>query len=140
MASYLVTGAGRGLGFELVSQLVKFPKQQVSVVFAAIRVSPSDALQQLIGSSEGRIVQILLPVTDKAGIVAGVAQVEKILAGAGLDVLINNAGISPFHPKGIATMDNLGEAISVNVEAVHNVTAALLPLLRKGTKKKVVNV
>ena len=70
-----------------------------------------------------------------------VAQVEKALSSKGLDVLINNAGIMPIDADGIDTMTStLREAFEVNVEAVHNVMAAFLPLLRKGRDKKVVNM
>lgn len=140
MASYLVTGAGRGLGFELVSQLSRKPSSEVSVIFAATRSEPSTALQALIDSSDGRVVNVLMVLTDKSSIDSGVKQVEQKLAGRGLDVLINNAGIMQGSPDGIHTMSNLREAFQVNVEAVHDVTAAFLPLLRKGEQKKVLNV
>jgi NADP-dependent 3-hydroxy acid dehydrogenase YdfG len=37
-------------------------------------------------------------------------------------------------------MDNLREAFEINVQAVQNTTAAFIPLLRKGSLKKVVNM
>jgi len=141
MASYLITGAGRGLGLELATQLHKLP--QVCVVFAATRSSPSNALQRLIDGSAGKVVHILVEITDKSSVNAAVAQAESRLFSkglVGLDVLINNAGILPQTLGGIAAMDNLREAFEVNVEAVHITTAAFLPLLQKGGQKKVVNV
>jgi NAD(P)-dependent dehydrogenase (short-subunit alcohol dehydrogenase family) len=140
MASYLITGAGRGLGLELVTQLLALEPSKVSTVFATTRSSPSKALQDLIDKSKGRVVHIPLAVTDKSSIDKAVNLVDEKLAGKGLDVVINNAGIQPFSPEGIASMDNLREALEINVEAVHNVTAAFLPLLRKSQLKKVVNM
>ena len=140
MASYLVTGAGRGLGLELVTQLLALEPSKVSTVFATTRSSPSKALRDLIDKSKGRAVHIPLAVTDKSSIDKAVNLVDEKLAGKGLDVVVNNAGLQPLSPEGIASMDNLREALETNVEAVHNVTAAFLPLLRKSQLKKVVNM
>lgn len=41
---------------------------------------------------------------------------------------------------GIAAKDNLGNAFEVNVESVHNVTPAFLPLLTEGNLNKVLNL
>ena len=140
MASYLVTGTGRGLGLELVTQLLALEPSKVSTVFATTRSSPTKALQDLIEKSNGRLVHIPLAVTDKSSIDKAVTLVDEKLAGKGLDVVVNNAGIMPYSLEGIASMDNLREALETNVEAVHNVTAAFLSLLRKSQLKKVVNM
>ncbi|EIC09472.1 hypothetical protein OR221_0452, partial [Microbacterium laevaniformans OR221] len=77
----------------------------------------------------------------KDTIAVAVGQVRETLGAArGLDVLINNAAIMETSLDGVASMDNLRKTFEVNVEAVHNVTAAFLPLLREGSQKKVVNV
>ena len=140
MSSYLVTGSGRGLGLELVTQLLALPSSQVSTVFATTRSSPTTALQTLIDKSNGRLVHIPLVITDKSSIDKAMSLVDQKVGGKGLDVVINNAGVQHFTPNGIQTMDNLREAFQVNVEAVHNVTAAFLPLLKKSQLKKVVNM
>jgi NAD(P)-dependent dehydrogenase (short-subunit alcohol dehydrogenase family) len=140
MSSYLVTGAGRGLGLEFVRQLSQRPVSEVSTVFATIRGSPSEALQKLADESNGRLVILHMALSDKSSIATAVEQVKDRLAGRGLDVLINNAGIMPATPEGIAAMDNLQEVIQVNVETVQNVTSAFLPLLKEGSQKKVLNL
>lgn len=140
MSSYFVTGAGRGLGLGLVSQLVQLPPSQVSVVFAASRSSPTSDLQRLIDSYPGRVVPINVIITDRTSIDKAVAEIESSLAGRGLDVLINNAGVMPAAFEGIEKMDNLRYALEVNVEAVQETTAALMPLLRKGKGKQIVNM
>lgn len=142
MASYLITGAGRGLGLELAAQLSQKSSAEVSVVFATTRsAQPSAALQTLMDSSNGRVVHVPMVLTEKSSIASGAAQVKENLgSNCGLDVLINNAGVGPASPDGIQAMDHLMEAFQVNVEAAHAVTAVFLPLLRQGGLKKVMNV
>ncbi|KAK7890699.1 hypothetical protein LTR67_007908 [Exophiala xenobiotica] len=154
MASYLITGANRGIGLELVTQLAEAPSSQVSIVFAASRQSePSDSrasspLQNLIDASSGRVVHVPMVITSRTSLDKAAAEVEAHLAKLGhgngdtkgLDVLINNAGVMPPSFQGIAKMDNLRYALEVNVEAVHETIAAFLPLLQRGTLKKVVNI
>jgi len=140
MSSYLITGAGRGLGLELVRQLSQRSPREVSAVFATIRGPPSEALQELVAEAQGRIIVMHMVVTDKDSIAAAVGQVRERLGGRGLDVLINNTAIMETSLDGVASMDNLRNSFQVNVEAVHDVTAAFLPLLREGSQKKVLNL
>jgi NADP-dependent 3-hydroxy acid dehydrogenase YdfG len=139
--SYLITGAGRGLGLELTSQLSQLPSQAVSHIFAITRqTTPSDSLQKLM-TKDPRIIHITIDITDRSSVDTAVIDIEKHLNGKGLDVLINNAGIMQSVPEGgIAKMDNLGESMRVNVDAVQNVIAGFLPLLKKGEGKKIVNM
>ncbi|KAH8589809.1 hypothetical protein B0O99DRAFT_664421 [Bisporella sp. PMI_857] len=123
MASYLITGVGRGLGLELVRVLCNKPASEVSTIFATIRSSPPPALQELISQSGGRVVVV-----------------RESLGGRGLDVLINNAAINETSPGGVATMDNLRKSLGVNVEAVHDITVACLPLLRESNRRTVLNM
>ena len=119
MSSYLVTGAGRGLGLGFVRQLSQRSPEQVSVIFAAIRGPPYGSLEKLADESNGRLVILRMAVADKSSIPPAVEQVKA---------------------RGIATMDNLIEVIQVNVGAAQNVTSAFLPLLKEGRQKKVLNV
>ncbi|KAF2803101.1 short chain oxidoreductase [Mytilinidion resinicola] len=137
MPSYLITGCSRGLGLEMASQL---SKTSGNLIFATARGAPTAALQKLIDGSAGRVIYVQLDAESPESIKSAVAQVEKHLNGKGLDILINNAGVMPFSMGGVATMDNLSSTFSTNVLSVHLVTSAFIPLLKKGTEKKVFNV
>lgn len=101
MASYLVTGASRGLGFTLVSQLAAKPATEVGVIFAGARSSSPEKLEELAAASEGRVQVIKLDVGVKEDAQRAASEVERKLEGKGLDYLINNAGAADWISNGI---------------------------------------
>ncbi|MCJ1436913.1 hypothetical protein MMC27_006296 [Xylographa pallens] len=140
MASYLVTGSSRGLGLHLVSQLASLPQAEVGTIFATTRGGTSPEVQKLVERFPLRVVHVQLDATDEQSARKAAAEVERVLAGKGLDVLINNAGVMDYSPDGIHTMTGLESTFNSNVTSAHIVTSAFIPLLRKGTQKKVVNI
>ena len=142
MATWLITGSSRGIGLELMKQLLDLPSSQISTIFAVNR-GPSEALNDLISQSAGRVISIVIPdITKEESVKKGVAEVEKHLNGKGLDVLVNNAGIMPLSPGGVQTMsgEQLLDVLNNNVVSAHVVTKMFLPLLEKGEEKKVMNM
>ncbi|KAL8899288.1 MAG: hypothetical protein Q9192_001649 [Flavoplaca navasiana] len=142
MASYLITGASRGIGLELTKQLLELPVSQVGKVFAISRSDSSARLRDLINKSPDRAVQIFASVDDTESVQKAAKDVESKLGAQGLDVLINNAGVQAFCPGGTKTVppEQLAHIFNVNVVGPQRVTAAFLPLLEAGNQKKVINV
>ena len=142
MATYLVTGASRGIGLELTKQLLELPASQVSKVFALTRSSPSGPLQALIQKSPNRAVSILASVDDTESVRKAAREIETQLGTSGLDVLINNAGITSFSPGGSRTIppEQLADVFNVHVTGAQRMISAFMPLLEKGEQKKVVNM
>lgn len=103
MASYLITGASRGLGLGLITALVAKPSTEVSVVFAAVRTETKE-IKELAAQSSGRVVIVNMDVASEESVKQAFSQVTDNLAGKGLDVLINNAGVLPTTPGGIEAM------------------------------------
>lgn len=120
MGSIVITGANRGIGLELCKQL----KARGADVIAVCRKS-SPELDAL-----GVRVEAGIDVADTAA--AG--ELAKRLAGVEIDTLINNAGILRGENLGAMDFDSVAEQLEVNAIAPLRVTAALLPLLRKGGK------
>jgi NAD(P)-dependent dehydrogenase (short-subunit alcohol dehydrogenase family) len=127
MTAALITGANRGLGFEVARQLAAAGHR----VWIGAR---DHALGQQAADTVGaRFVQ--LDVTDDASVTAAVEAV-----GA-LDVLVNNAGISGGRiGPGDATVDDLRKVYDTNVFGPVRVLHAFIPLLEKSSAPVVVNV
>ncbi|KAM9607128.1 C-signal-like [Trichechus inunguis] len=93
-SSVLVTGANRGLGLELVRQLLALP-QPPKPVFATCRNPSGPQAQSLrdLAEQEPNLRILRLDVTDSASIQLAECQVRHYLSGEGLALLVNNAGV-----------------------------------------------
>ena len=142
MATYLITGASRGIGLELIKQLLDCPVDQVGRIFAASRDRSSTALQDVLAAHPERTRHVLISTNDDASVKAAVQQVEKELGSKGLDVLVNGAAIQKPNPEGTRTMppQQMLEILDVNVVGTHRMIAAFLPLLQKGNLKRVITL
>lgn len=120
MATYLVTGANRGIGLEYCHQL----KERGDDVIAVCR-SASDELNNL-----GIRVETDIDITDESSI----ANLLKQLDGESIDVLINNAGI--VERMGLDNLDfeSIRRQFEVNAIAPLRLTQALLANLKSGSK------
>ncbi|MCJ1326839.1 hypothetical protein MMC10_003505 [Thelotrema lepadinum] len=141
MASFLITGCSRGLGLELVKQLLKSPASSVSAVLATSRSpTPSAELAEQIKASENRAHYIPLDVVDEKSLDTAAQKATEILGSKHLDYLINNAGITAFEKDGITNNKTLRSVLETNVIAVDSVIHSFLPLLQQGKEKKIINI
>src|SRR5262245_35748960 len=124
MATALVTGANRGIGLELTRQL----KVRGDDVIAVCR-NASRELEAL-----GVRLETGVDVSDDAS----VAALPERLAGANLDVLINNAGILSHESLDRMDFASIERQFEVNALAPLRVTTALLPLMNKPSKVAII--
>jgi len=123
--SAVVTGAAMGMGMLMARKLAQRGWQ----VFAG--VMPGLDTSELTRSVKLTVIE--QNVTDEAMVQAGARQVAAALAGAGLDLLINNAGIADIATGPIEGV-NLEEAkklFDVNLFGQVRVVKAFLPLLHQ---------
>ncbi|MEV4051053.1 SDR family oxidoreductase [Amycolatopsis sp. NPDC049688] len=132
----LVTGANKGIGFEIAAGLGALgwsvgigarDEQRREDAVAKLRAAGADAFG------------VPLDVTDDASVAAAAALIEE-RAGR-LDVLVNNAGIAgawPDEPSAV-TPASLRAVVETNVIGVVRVTNAMLPLLRRSGHPRIVN-
>jgi NAD(P)-dependent dehydrogenase (short-subunit alcohol dehydrogenase family) len=133
----LVTGANRGIGREVARQLAE---NGHGVVLAARDEEKALATADELSSGGGDVRPLTLDVSDPASI-EGAAALLGENPGT-LDVLVNNAGIgSDFGVAGAEPdFDAIQRALDTNFFGAYRLTVALLPLLRKSTTPRVVNV
>jgi len=120
MATYLVTGANRGIGLEYCRQL----KERGDNVIAVCR-SVSDELKDLEIQTETYV-----DITSDSS----VAKLVKKLDGKTIDVLINNADIIERVSLNNLDFDSIRRQFEVNAVGPLRLTQALLNNLKSGSK------
>lgn len=120
MATYLVTGANRGIGYEYCRQLQARGETVIAVCRAA-----SEELNQL-----GVQVEKGIDITSDAS----VADLKSRLGDTTINVLINNAGILKRVSLEALDFDCIREQFEINALGPLRVTHALLPNLKAGSK------
>jgi len=125
MRSALITGASTGIG--------RAPALHLDTagwrVFAGVR-REEDADSLRAAGSE-RLVPLMLDVTAADQISAAAVRIGEMVGEAGLDGLVNNAGIAVPGPLETLPIGDFERQIEVNLTAHVAVTQALLPLIRR---------
>jgi NAD(P)-dependent dehydrogenase (short-subunit alcohol dehydrogenase family) len=124
----LISGASTGIGRATALCLA----DSGWTVLAGVR-DPAAGERLAAEGPAGRIVPLALEVTDQGQIAGAVEQVREQaarLGGAGLDALINNAGIGIGGPLEILGEEDLRRQFDVNVFGHMAVTRAMLGALR----------
>lgn len=127
MTRWLVTGANRGIGRELVRQL----EARGDAVVAVVRNPDS------LAAAPGREV-IACDVADPAA----VARLAAAVGAGALDVVVNNAGVWPDDGQALGGLDydELARCFAINALAPLRIAEALLPALRRGRGKKLAHL
>lgn len=124
MTTVLVTGASSGIGLATAARLGRH-----STVFAGVRDREgADAVSR--AAAGGDVTPVCLDVTSPSDIAGVIAQIEAE-SPAGLDALVNVAGIGVPGPLELVKLDDLRRQLEVNVVGQVAVTQAALPLLRR---------
>ncbi len=124
MKSVLVTGASTGIGRATAEHL---DREGWRVFAGARREADADSLRE--GGSE-RLVPLTLDVTAADQIAAAAERIEAEVGEAGLDGLVDNAGIGLLGPLETLPIEDFRRTVEVNLIAQVAVTQALLPQVR----------
>ncbi|XP_005111460.1 C-factor [Aplysia californica] len=127
----LVTGASRGLGLELIRQILALPKAP-EVIIATCRNPSSAADLQALAKANPSVNVVKLDVEKDEDIVSAVKETKSILGDRGLNLLINNAGILLGGLEGslaAQSREDLQRHFDVNCSGPIIVAQKFLPLL-----------
>ncbi|WP_329550999.1 SDR family oxidoreductase [Streptomyces sp. NBC_00696] len=137
----LVTGANKGIGYAIANGLGALGLRVG--VGARDDVRRETAVEKLRAAGVDAF-GVPLDVTDDRSVTAAAELIER-QAGR-LDILVNNAGVSGEMDPGwvqdptTLDLDLVRTVVETNVLGVVRVTNALLPLLRRSTSPRIVNV
>ncbi|CRG83785.1 hypothetical protein PISL3812_01141 [Talaromyces islandicus] len=145
MSSYAITGASKGIGREFVRQLAA---NTANTVLAVVRDPESPGISEL-ASKYANVHLIKGDATDPKSLLEAASTAAAITGGT-LDVLIHNsnavdmasAGLSPsqlpFDAEALRAIYD--KPLSTAVYGGIWTTNAFLPLIEKGTQKKIVHI
>ncbi|KAJ8121260.1 hypothetical protein ONZ43_g2245 [Nemania bipapillata] len=147
MATYLITGVSRGIGYGLLSNLSSNPDNTV-IGLARNQVATKEKVARELGArSNVHILQA--DMSDYNSILRAAQETEKITGGR-LDYIIANAGVaSPA--EGFANIGELAKdpkvfneafAYTMSTNVIGNVYlfTSLMPLVLKGKAKKIIAI
>jgi NAD(P)-dependent dehydrogenase (short-subunit alcohol dehydrogenase family) len=129
----LVTGASSGIGRATALRLAAAGQH----VYAGVR-NPVDGEKLIRAAAGGELTPVILDVTDAGHIADAVATVTEHAGSAGLDGLVDNAGVGLACPVELLPLDTFRRLLEVNVTGQLAVTQAFLPLLRRAHGRIVV--
>lgn len=133
----LITGANRGIGFEVSRQL---GAMGYAVLLGCRSEARGQTAQEALRAEGIEATFVELDMADAASIEAAAAQVAQ--GYPHLDVLVNNAGIHYDTRQRAcgADMAIVQEAITTNTLGPWRLSIALLPVLRRSPAPRIVNV
>jgi NAD(P)-dependent dehydrogenase (short-subunit alcohol dehydrogenase family) len=125
----VITGASRGIGFELVKQFLNAGH----TVFCLTR-----NIEPLKDIAHANLKSISTDLTSQDSMNSAVAFIKKEVTH--IDCVINNAGSLVNKPYETISYDELQKVYQVNVFAPYYLVQQLLPLLGKQSKTHIVNI
>ncbi|XP_064579223.1 C-signal-like isoform X1 [Zonotrichia leucophrys gambelii] len=132
----LLTGSNRGIGLELVKQLLGSPRPP-AWIFATCRDPDGPRAQELrdLASKHPNLVLVKLDVENPSAVTDAAKVVEGKLNGMGLNLLINNAGIyTPTASLDTVDAEDMVRTYKTNAVGPMLMAQAFLPLLKKAAQ------
>ena len=139
----IVTGANRGLGFEVARELAQ---KKLKVILTARDLKKAADAAATLAKEGLEVTPMALDVTQTSSITALAQAVRKQFGR--LDVLVNNAGVfldAGWHGGGSsnamdAKVDMIRETLETNVYGPFQLCQALIPLMKENGYGRIVNV
>lgn len=135
----LITGAAKGIGFEVARQLAGLG---ATVILTARDVSAAQAAgAALAADGDVRALPVALDITNDASVAESVASVLQDTGG--IDLLINNAAAYPDNwmlTPSVTAIEEVERLMQTILYGTWRTTQAFLPLLTASAHPRIVNV
>ncbi|MBM7279209.1 SDR family NAD(P)-dependent oxidoreductase [Gordonia rubripertincta] len=132
-ATWFVTGASRGLGLELVTQLLQRGENVAATTRSTDRLT-----EALTGIDTSRFLPLQVSLADEAEVAAAVAATQDRFGR--IDVVVNNAGYGFLAAVEEVTDAEARDMFDVQIFGVWNVLRATLPHMRARRGGHIINV
>jgi NAD(P)-dependent dehydrogenase (short-subunit alcohol dehydrogenase family) len=138
MKKVLITGANKSIGFETARQLLA--KGYYIYLGSRDLEKGNEAVSKLKGEGFTNAEPVQIDISDPASVAAARKSFDD--KGAGLDILINNAGILGGMQQTALTssLETIREVFDTNFFGTISVTQAFMDLLKKADEPVIVNV
>lgn len=120
----VVTGANRGIGFEIARQLVT---HGLTVILTSRDTTAGEEATKALQEGGLKVISHQLDILEHESIDSFCAWVKEKYGG--IDILVNNAGIS-YNTGSENSVEFAEKVINTNYVGTKNMTKALLPLMR----------
>jgi short-subunit dehydrogenase len=134
-ARVLITGGAGGIGRALAGELLEAGASVLLVGRSATALADAAHTLGGDGTRVGTLVADITSAADRLRLVAYASTWN-----GGIDVLVNNAGVSHFGLYGDATPESIEQTLAINLLAPMLLVRALLPTLAKRPQAAIVNV
>jgi NAD(P)-dependent dehydrogenase (short-subunit alcohol dehydrogenase family) len=137
MKTVLVTGANKGIGYEVARQLAG---KGFHVFIGARNREAGRKAAEKIAKDSGQVTFLEIDVADNVSVTAAAREFAKVADH--LDVLVNNAGIIVEGDNSILEISDelLRKTLETNTLGALRVTREFVPLLKKSKAPRVINV
>jgi NAD(P)-dependent dehydrogenase (short-subunit alcohol dehydrogenase family) len=129
----LVTGASSGIGRAAATEFARRGHR----VFAAAR---REEVLAGLAATAPNIQAVSLDVTDEGSVRRAWAKIEASTGGAGVDVLVNNAGFALSGPVELLTDADVRRQFATNVFGLLTMTRVVLPAMRARRSGRIINL
>ncbi|MDR2156784.1 MAG: SDR family oxidoreductase [Clostridiales Family XIII bacterium] len=122
----VVTGGGSGLGAEIALQLVA---QGAKVALVGATERKLDAVRETIRTRGGEAAVFVADVSDENRMVQLFSEVEAVFGG--IDILYNNAGVSPEGTIETTTFEAFQKVVEIDLYGIFLGSKYVIPYMKK---------
>jgi len=131
----VVTGAARGIGFE-IGRALALAGAQVGLV--DVNLEEAEQAAATLAGEGCLVLPLHADVSDEAQVRTIVEQI--IDRWARVDILVNNAGICPMTPLLEITAAEWDRVMAINLKGVFLCSQAVVPVMRQQASGKIINI